>query len=42
MSISIKEFLKSTDDEIIKEYNKMLVEKYPWIIPPKGYNEFGE
>ena len=40
MSISIKEFLKSNNDEIIKEYNKNLVEKYPWIIPP--YNVFDE
>ena len=29
---------KLNDEEAVKEYNKQLVEKYPWIIPPDRYD----
>ena len=39
--MTIEEYLNSADDYDKKEYNMELVAKYPWCIPPNGYDEWG-
>ena len=36
--MTIRDYLSSTDDELRKEYNIELVERYPWVVPPDRYD----
>lgn len=36
--MNIEQYLKETNDDLKKEYNKELIEKYPWCIPPDRWD----